>query len=513
MIYLAFILHMHQPYYKNLLTGEAELPWARLHGIKDYLDMVLLLDEFPQIRQTFNVVPSLLEQIEEYACGNLSDKYLRLSYKNVSQLTSDEKYFIREHFFSADLNRIVGVHPRYYHLFLHKHSDYEFSDQDFLDLQVWFNLAWFDPRFRQDIPELRALVKKSRYFTEEEKKLVLDKQSEILKKILPTYKQYQQEGRIELSLTPYFHPILPLLFSSFAGRDANAHITLPKTVFSHPQDAIWHVQAAVDYYREKFGMEPRGMWPSEQAVSKDILPILTKAKLNWIVTDETILWKTCPKVKRDGRVLYRPYTLKIKDAELNVVFRDRFLSDLIGFEYQNWRTKDAVDNFMHHILKIKEYFGNNDCLLTIALDGENCWEYYRNDGRDFLKLLYERISEASYLETVTISEYLKKHPPKHHLPDLATGSWIFGDLNKWMGHPAKNRAWELLTEARNLLTQEQLSDERIMKQIHILEGSDWFWWLGDKHRHFDDLFRLHLKNLYQMIGKKPSVDLDIPIDI
>lgn len=512
MIYLAFVLHMHQPYYKNLATGEAELPWARLHGIKDYLDMALLLDEFPSIHQTFNVVPSLLEQIEEYASGQLTDKYLRLSYKKAADLTSEDKLFIREHFFSADLNRIVGTHPRYYHLFLHKHSDYDFSEQDYLDLQVWFNLAWFDPRFRQDIPELRGLVKKSRYFTEEDKKVVLDKQFDVLKQIIPTYKKYQEEGRIELSVTPYFHPILPLLFSSFSGRDANPHITLPQSVFSHPEDAIWHVDAAVEFYKQKFGLAPRGMWPSEQAVSHEILPMLMKAKLNWIVTDETILWKTCRKVKRDGRLLYRPYLLKIKDASMAVVFRDRYLSDLIGFEYQNWRTKDAVDNFMHHILKIKEYFGENDCLLTVALDGENCWEYYRNDGRDFLKLLYARISETSYVKAVTVSEYLKEKGVHHHLPTLATGSWIFGDLNKWMGHPAKNKAWEYLTEARNALSAEHLKDERIMKQMHALEGSDWFWWYGDKHKSFDRLFRLHLKNLYEMIGKRPSVNLDEPIE-
>jgi alpha-amylase/alpha-mannosidase (GH57 family) len=513
MINLAFILHMHQPYYKNLITGEAELPWVRLHGIKDYLDMALILDEFPEMHQTFNVVPSLLEQIEDYCSGNLTDKYLRLSYKKVSELTWEEKSFIREKFFNADLSRIIGVHPRYYQLFLHKHSDCEFTDQDFLDLQVWFNLSWFDPRFRQDIPELRALIKKSRYFTEEDKKTVLDKQFEILKQIIPTYKKYQEEGRLEISVSPYFHPILPLLFSSFSARDANPNTPLPSSIFSHPEDAIWHLEAAKDYYISRFGREPAGMWPSEQSVSPEIFPLLTKTKLKWIVTDESLLWKTFPKLKRDGRLLYRPYSVKIKEDELSIVFRDRYLSDLIGFEYQHWRTRDAVDNFMYHLLKINEYMADEDVLLTIALDGENCWEYYRNDGRDFLKLLYGRISETSYIKCVTVSEFLREHPSKHHLPNLASGSWIHGDFNKWMGHPAKNKAWDCLTEARNSLTEEQVRDERIMKQMHVLEGSDWFWWYGDKNASFDELYRIHLRNFYQMIGKVPSFDLNVPLDI
>ena len=484
----------------------------RLHGTKDYLDMALLLNDYPDMHQTFNVVPSLLEQIEEYACGALTDKYLNLSLKRADQLTQEEKFFIRDNFFSADLNRMISAHPRYYELFLHKHSDYAFSNQDFLDLQVWFNLAWFDPMFRQDIPELRALVKKSRYFSEEDKQVIFDKQRELLNRIIPTYVQMQNEGRLEISVSPYFHPILPLLFSSFSARDANTQTPLPKEIFSHPEDAIWHVEAACAYYREKFGQDPQGMWPSEQAVSKEILPILTKAKLKWIVTDESILWKTFPKLKRDGRLLYRPYMWQLKEESLVVFFRDKYLSDLIGFEYMHWRTRDAVDNFMYHLLKIKEYFGEDDCFLTVALDGENCWEFYRNDGRDFLRLLYSRIAETSYVKTITPGEYLKNHRPKHRLPILGSGSWIHGDFNKWMGHPAKNKAWEYLTKARNLLTPEQLEDKRLMKQIHVLEGSDWFWWYGENKKTFDELFRIHLKNFYQMINRNPGVDLNVTLE-
>jgi alpha-amylase/alpha-mannosidase (GH57 family) len=255
------------------------------------------------------------------------------------------------------------------------------------------------------------------------------------------------------------------------------------------------------------------MWPSEQAVSMDILPALAKAGLRWIVTDEAMLWNTVKKVSRDGRVLYRPYAVRTKNGPLTVLFRDKYLSDLIGFEYQHWRSADAVDNFMHHMLKIHEYFGDEDALVTVALDGENAWEYYRNDGRDFLRALYQRLSEVTYARAVTVREYLATHAVRHSLPAMATGSWIHGTLNKWIGHAAKNAAWECLAEVRQLLTPEQEQDARIMKQLHILEGSDWFWWYGDKNTAFDELYRLHLRNLYHFLGKEPPAVLRESLDL
>jgi alpha-amylase/alpha-mannosidase (GH57 family) len=512
MIYLSFIYHMHQPYYKNLRTGQAELPWVRMHGIKDYLDMALLLDDVPEIHQTFNLVPSLVEQLEEHANGTLTDRFLELSYKKAEELTGEEKKFLRDHFFSADLRRIVGAHPRYYQLFLKKHDDYELSCEEYRDLQVWFNLAWFDPRFRRDDPVLRSMVQKARGFSEEDKRVVLDAQKSVLGRILPTYRRLQDEGRMEVSVTPYYHPILPLLFSSFAARDANPSTPLPSKLFSRPLDAIWHVNAAMDFYRERFGRPAFGMWPSEMSISMDVLPMFINAGLEWIVVDEGLLWKTFPKIKRDGRLLYRPYLAGRKDGAITVLFRDRFLSDLIGFEYKNWGASDAVDNFMHHLLKIHEYFKDEDAFVTVALDGENAWEYYRNDGLDFLRELYERIAQTRYIKTVTVHEHLARHPARHALPFLAPGSWIFGDFNKWMGHPAKNRAWELVAEARACVSDDAMKDPMIARQMHILEGSDWFWWFGDRNTDFDALFRTHLGNLYHFLGQTPSIDLSVPLD-
>ena len=267
MLYLAFIFHMHQPYYKNLLTQEADLPWVRLHGVKDYLDMVQILGKYPLIRQNFNLVPSLLEQIEDYAQRAVKDKFLELSYRPARQLNSQDKLFLLENFFSINTEKVISIFPRYYELYLKKQRKSEFSEQDYLDLQVWFNLSWIDPYFREDAPELRNLVDKARYFSEEEKQTVLNKQLEILKEIIPAYKKFLDKQQIEVSISPYYHPILPLLYNTNVAKQANPKTTLHEIKFAYPEDVRAQIEEAVKFYRAKFGNAPGGMWPSEESVS------------------------------------------------------------------------------------------------------------------------------------------------------------------------------------------------------------------------------------------------------
>ncbi|MCM8800063.1 MAG: glycoside hydrolase family 57, partial [Candidatus Omnitrophica bacterium] len=236
MLYLSIIYHMHQPYYKDLLTEETDFPWVRLHGIKDYLDMVEILENYPKIKLTFNLVPSLVEQINDYVEGNIKDRYFILSYKPAQELTQEEKRFILDNFFHINLERVISIFPRYYELYLKKQNKIEFSIQDFLDLQVWFNLAWFDPGYREKDLLLNELIKKARFFTEEEKQYVLDKEKEILEKILPTYKHFKESAQIEIITSAYYHPILPLLYSTKTAKEANPKTELPKKVFSFPQD-------------------------------------------------------------------------------------------------------------------------------------------------------------------------------------------------------------------------------------------------------------------------------------
>ncbi len=517
MLNLAFIFHMHQPYYKDLLTQETELPWVRLHGVKDYLDMLQILEKYPKIHQTFNLVPSLLEQIEDYTNRNIQDKFLLVSYKAAAELTQNEKAFILANFFSINKDRVISNHPRYYELYFKKQNKLDFTTQDYLDLQVWFNLAWIDPSFRLKIPELKSLLAKARFFSEEDKHLLLDKQLVILEEIIPSYKRFSCGNQVELSVTPYYHPILPLLYSTNAAKEANQESFLPKREFRFPEDVKAQVEGAVEFYRERFNLAAAGMWPSEESVSEHILPYIINAGIKWIVTDEAILFKSLNKKKREAKLLYQPYLLSREGGNLHIVFRDRNLSDLIGFVYHSWKPEAAVADFMQHLNNINKAFKAEDTLVTIAMDGENAWEYYENDGHDFLELLYQRLSESDFIKTTTVSEYLNTHPAKTKIKHLCAGSWIYGNFNKWMNHPAKAKAWEWLLEARGELEKlkKNLAPEKLSlakKQIYIAEGSDWFWWYGeDPDGSFDRLFRRHLTNFYTLISKDPPEYLQRPL--
>jgi alpha-amylase/alpha-mannosidase (GH57 family) len=518
MLYLAIIFHMHQPYYKNLVTQETELPWVRLHAIKDYLDMLKLVEKYPQVHLTFNLVPSLLEQVEDYEHGIVKDKFLELSYKPATELLQEEKEFILNNFFMINRDKVIAMHPRYYELFFKKEHHKEYSAQDYLDLQVWFNLAWFDPSFRQDMPELRAIVNKGRFFSEDDKLIVLDKQFEVIDEVIPAYKKCVAGKQVEVTVSPYYHPILPLLYSTNTARDANPKTILPSIPFAYPEDALAQIKSALDFFKARFDAPASGMWPSEESVCEQILPFIIQSGVKWIVTDEAILFKSLKKKKRDTALLYQPHLLKRREGNLNIVFRDRNLSDLIGFVYHNWRPEDAVADLLKHLENIANAFKNEDVLVTIAMDGENAWEHFTNDGHDFLNVLYQKLSAAAFLKTVTVSEYLEKFPPRHEIDTLGTGSWIYGDFAKWIGNPYKVRAWEYLALAREelkkILDAGGTVSEMAWKQMYICEGSDWFWWYGDGDDggRFDKLFRTHLSNFYDLIDKEIPEYLKKPLD-
>ncbi len=537
---IAFVWHMHQPYYKDDLTGAYILPWVRMHGIKDYYDMPALLREFPAIHQTFNLVPSLIKQIQDYVENNATDKFLDLTIKPAEELMQDEKIFLLRNSFMANWDTMIRPYP-FYWLLLDRRGrsvsprDLEnatryFTTQDYRDLQVWFNLTWFDPLFKQGDPLLRGLIEKGSGFTEEEKLHLVAKQREVMGLIIPEYRALASAGAIELTTTPFYHPILPLLYDTDLAKVAEPHISLPQNRFSHPEDARVQIERAIAYHERFFGVRPRGMWPSEGSVAEEIVPLLADAGIRWIGTDEGVLARSLgTPIERDfggamknPDMLYKPYRAGKNDKSVSVVFRDHTLSDLVGFVYSKWDHKNAVNDLIGRLHGVRKSVGNKPHLVSIILDGENAWEYYRNDGRDFFLYLYERLSREQGLRCVTVDEYLQDHPPTDGIDRLHAGSWISANYRVWIGHEEDNRAWDLLGQTRDALVEYANENgnaavvQRAWEEIYIAEGSDWCWWYGDDHfsendQEFDLLFRTHLMNVYRIIGIDVPDELYIPI--
>ena len=537
---IAFVWHMHQPYYRDDLTGTSILPWVRMHGIKDYYDMPALLTDFPDIHQTFNLVPSLLKQIQDYVENDASDKFLDMTLKPAEELAHDEKVFLLRNSFMANWDTMIRPYSSYWML-LHRRGksasprDLEnatryFTSQDYRDLQVWFNLTWFDPLFKQKDPLVKGLIEKGSGFSEEEKALLIRKQREVLALIIPEYRKLAGLGRIELTTTPFYHPILPLLMDTDLARVATPDIHLPRNRFVHPEDAGIQVERALEYHQRCFGSRPAGMWPAEGSVAEEIIPLLADAGIRWIGTDEGVLARSQGiALERDlgGSMknpdpLYRPYPAGKADKTVSIVFRDHTLSDLIGFVYSKWDYRNAVHDFLDRLHRIRKESAGGPRLVSIILDGENAWEHYQNDGRDFFLYLYERLSREEGLRSVTVSEYLELHPAEQRIGRLHAGSWISSNFRIWIGHEEDNRAWDLLGMTRDALVQyanRSGDKERIAQaweEIYIAEGSDWCWWYGDDHfsendEEFDLLFRTHLMNVYRIIGLDVPDVLRIPV--
>ena len=504
---------MHQPFYKDLESNEFILPWVRLHAIKDYFDMVKILEDFPKIKLTFNLVPSLLEQLNDYVNG-VQDYFQKISMREIKSLSDQERQFVLDNFFSINVETVISSFPRYLQLFKQKQAHGDFSDQDIEDLIALFNISWFDPYFRENFTEIDTLIKKARYFDIHDRKLIIDKQLEALKMVLPIYKEFQEKKQIEIIFSPYYHPILPLLVDNTCAKEANSHVRLPRHRFSYVNDALMQIEQGKAYLKETLGCDCTGMWPSELSVSEAILPLVIKNKIDWLIADEDILFSSLKK-KRNAKYLYRPYRLERKDGILNIIFRDKHLSDLIGFQYKERKAKDAASDFLTYLENINKLYKKQDTLVVVALDGENAWEYYKNDGWDFLKELYSKLSEADFIKSTLISDYLKEYPPKENIPSISTGSWIYANFNKWIGSSKKNLAWDYLAKARKLVESLDEKDEQklslIYKQLYILEGSDWFWWFDEANLDFDRLFRLHLTNLYKYLGETPPKELSFPL--
>jgi starch synthase len=532
---------MHQPYYKDDLSNSFLLPWVRLRCAKDYHRVAAILDRYPNVKQTFNLVPSLTAQIEDYVSGTTTDVYRDLAERAVEDLSEEERAFVVRWMTESSQIRRVRQYPRYLELVLKReqataHSQGEFarlfSDQEVRDLQVWFNLSWIEPEMLAADATLSELVRKGRAFEEKDKAPIFQAQADLMARVLPTYAALKARGQIELTTSPAYHPILPLITDLESARAATPEVALPARRFTHPDDAVLQVRLAVQAHARIFGSPPKGLWPPELAVGEEIAGLASSNGLRWAVADEGVLarslgggldrdWDGRP---RDPARLYTPYHVESPDGALDLVVRDAQLSNLIGFEYQKQPADQAAANLVSrlHAIAALQDGAAAPMLVTIALDGENCWDFYEENGNRFLHSLYARLNDDQTVRLTTVSAFLDEHIERRPLSHIVPGSWINADLRTWIGDPEHNRAWTLLAEAREFVavkedeTREADAVQRALREMLIAEGSDWFWWFNRSHdsgmdQVWDNLFRLHLRNAYTLLDRRVPVDLFRPV--
>ena len=509
-----FLWHLHQPEYRDPQSGQPLLPWVRLHATRAYTDMAAAFEKWPQARGVANWAPSLLLQLDAYVAGRAVDRDEELARRPVSALNPAERAHVLKESFSVDWDLWVKPVPRYAELLARRGTDLRsvdllraqagFADQDLLDLQVHFMLAWMGFAARREEPLVAALVARERGFSHDEKLSLLEAQRRIAARIVPRWTLLAQRGQVELTCSPLYHPILPLLVDSDSARRAMPDATLPAR-FAWPQDARAQIDRGLALAEKTFGARPVGMWPSEGSVSPEVVELLGACGVRWCATDQGNLERS----EREGRVAGPLHHQPWAAGALSMLFRDRDLSDAIGFRYARSEPEAAAQDLVRRIAG-----AGSDAVVTVALDGENPWEHYPRSGEAFLDALYARLSRGEVVSTLPRD----LPPPAARISRVHSGSWIDSNYRIWIGHPEDNAAWSLLGEARALLERHRDSPrfEAAYEAILAAEGSDWFWWYGDDFTtenapEFDSLFRRMIGQVYRHLGVPPPERLGRPI--
>jgi alpha-amylase/alpha-mannosidase (GH57 family) len=536
---VVFLWHMHQPDYRNIMTGEYYFPWTYLHALKDYVDMVAHLEAQPKARAVFNFAPILLEQLDDYAQQianyfsrqeKIKDAVLRsMVDAHLPVAGTPEFIALAKKYLRANRQRMIERFPIYRELADIAEALDEIStiakylnEQFLIDLGFWYHLSWLSETLRRSDHRVQAWQNKGRGFSWQDRLDLVKLIGEEISSIAPRYKALHEKGQIELCMSPYAHPIVPLLLDINSARQAWPEVTLPiSTCYAGGEErSKWHLTQGIKTFEQHFGHKPRGCWPSEGGVSDDTLKLMQEAGFDWVATGDSVLHNSLRhadnKIIADDLVerkacLHRPY--QFAEHKVNCFFRDDSLSDLIGFKYAPWHSDDAVNDLISHMVNIANACDNpKNSVISVIMDGENAWEYYPENAYYFLAQLYQRIGEHPLLELTTYSELLDKQKPEPlSMPHVVAGSWVYGNFSTWIGDKDKNRGWDMLCEAK-LATDHALATKKytkselaqIDKQLALCEGSDWFWWFGGYNpaqsvSDFEYLYRQHLKNLYQLI--------------
>ncbi len=566
---LVFLWHMHQPDYRdhggpgkkvpasdpkvvqsNLDAGasgaappdgsaEFVMPWVYLHAMKDYSDMAVHLERHPSIRCVVNLVPVLLDQIEDYvsqfATGQFRDPLLRLlATSDLDAIKEDDRRLLLQACFRSNHHTMLTPFPRYRRLHdLYTTLTHEndagltyLSGAYFSDLLTWYHLAWTGEAERRQNPLIARLMSKGEAYTADDRRELVDAIGALIGSIIPRYRALAERGQIELSATPQTHPLSPLLIDFNSARDSVPDAPLPFAT-SYPGGhtrVCQHIADAQASHRERFGTAPVGMWPAEGAVSEAFARHLANAGCRWIASGEGVLKNSLTSSGiHDPRAAFRPWQLPGAPG-LTVFFRDERLSDLIGFDYAKWHGRDAAQHLVNELEAILDAAPEGEQpVVGIILDGENAWEHYPYNGYYFFDDLYSLLLDHPRIRTTTYADILAKTPPASQLPRLTAGSWVYGTMSTWIGDAQKNRAWDLLCTAKQsydrVLAGGRLSAEKsalATRQLAICESSDWFWWFGDYNPSqavmgFDQLFRRNLARLYRLLQLDAPAQLDLPI--
>ncbi len=525
---LVLCWHMHQPEYRNLKTGEYQLPWTYLHVIKDYIDMAAHLEETPEAKAVVNFAPILLEQIEDYAQQindylqdgiAIKDHLLSALVDPAIPADADDRLQLVQDCKKANRERQIERYGEFCRLIEmadcleRNHSAMRYVNSQFItDIVVWYHLAWMGETVKLNDKRVQRLLEKGSEFTLHDRTELLEVIGELLAQIINRYKVLAKKGQIELSVTPYAHPIMPLMLDINSTHQAMPHAPLPELdVYPGGVDRVrWHLKKGVATFKRFFGSVPKGCWPSEGSVSTETLKILSEFDFDWAASGGNVLHNSLNSVGAGGSSVHHPF--RVKETDIACFFRDDGLSDLIGFEYSKWHADDAITNLIGHLENVASHDEHE--VVSIIMDGENAWEYFPNNGYHFLSALYKRLAEHPNIELTTFSECLAEKVEIKPLENLVAGSWVYGTFSTWIGDADKNRGWDMLGDVKwcfdKVITTGRLTEEQQKKaelQLAVCEGSDWFWWFGDYNpsqavSDFEKQFRLNLSNLYQLLGEE-----------
>ena len=553
---LNFVLcwHMHQPWYQQGIDGDYKLPWVYLHAIKDYEDMVMHLEAHPKMHVVVNFAPVLLEQLDDYATQlkhwlddgqAMKDPMLNLlAGVTPIPLSPPERFKLLCDCQRANAEKMIDPYPAFKRLLEPVNSmfpggvcdDHDtgclqyLNSQYFIDVLVWYHIVWLGHALKQTQTS-KDLIKKASMYDETDRRALVQLIYDCISQLIPRYRKLAENGQIELSMTPYGHPIIPLLNNMDNMQCAQPKAPRPdcKSYPGGEARSRWHIQHGIDCFEKHFGFRPKGIWLSEGAISEDAITLVEEFGFKWTASGEDV-WRNSmqlsdhdPEKVHSKRALFHPYLLN--DHKTKLFFRDDGLSDMIGFEYSKINSVDAANDLVQNLVNIADFLGKSADrhVVSIIMDGENAWEYYPHNGYYFLDHLYKTLSEHKLVRATTFSKV--KKTKKHKLEKLCAGSWVYGSFSTWIGEPDKNRAWERLVEAKlafdDTLSAGVLSKketEIATRQLAICEGSDWFWWFGEKNssdsvNDFDQLFRAQLKNLYQLLKLEVPENLDEPLSI